>query len=166
MAPHRATCARSLFALFVVLVLGAPSCASGPHHSAPGDARDALVQFVEATARQLEVAGWNRDGVAVPSTCSRGVLGDGVKWSYGYGAPQPDADRQADARVVLGYWQSLGTSASIMIDGVGNPDVYGQGGPVESVAFHTAPGDYYITGTSLCVPGDAREEYLKIPKAR
>ncbi|MCW2164936.1 hypothetical protein B0I12_002071 [Microbacterium hydrothermale] len=35
--------------------------------------------------------------------------------------------------------------------------VYATGGPVEGLSFSTSPGDYYISGTSLCVPGDADE---------
>lgn len=32
--------------------------------------------------------------------------------------------------------------------------VYGSGGPVEGLSFSTGPGNYYIAGESLCVPGD------------
>lgn len=76
-------------------------------------------------------------------------------YTYGYGAPAPDSDRGADAQIIADYWKSLGMQVRVVDTPV--YVVYASGGPVAGLSFSTAPGDYYIAGTSLCVPGDAAD---------
>lgn len=118
----------------------------------PDEARDALVTTIENTASKLDVGGWNRDRSPEPGNCGerRGEL---VNFMYGYGAPSPGADFSADVQIVADYWRSLGMDVRVVDAPVYT--VYGTGGPVEGLSFSTAPGDYYISGTSLCVEGDA-----------
>lgn len=118
----------------------------------PDEARDALVATIENTASKLNVDGWNRDRSPEPGNCGerRGEL---VNFMYGYGAPSPGTDFGADAQIVADYWRSLGMDVRVVAAPVYT--VYGTGGPVEGLSFSTAPGDYYISGTSLCVEGDA-----------
>lgn len=120
----------------------------------PEEAQDALTSTIEATAAQLQITGWNRDHASEGGNCGA-KRGERVDYTFGYGAPSPDSDRAADARTVAEYWRSLGMSVRI----VERPSyvVYATGGPVEGLSSSTAPGDYYIAGTSLCVPGDADE---------
>lgn len=118
------------------------------------NAREALVATVEETAGVLEVTGWNWDGAPEVGNCGA-RRGERVDWTYGYGAPPPDGDHGADAQRVADFWRSLGMDVRIVESPV--PAVYGTGGPVRGLTFITAPGDYYIAGTSLCVPGDADE---------
>lgn len=120
----------------------------------PEQARDALVATVENSAALLNAVGWTWDGAPEVGNCGARP-GERVNYMYGYGAPPPDSDRAADAKKIADYWQSLGMTVRI----VEKPliVVYGEGGPVRGLAFSTAPGDYYISGTSLCVPGDADE---------
>lgn len=120
----------------------------------PPEARDSLIRTIEDTAARLDVEGWNRDHAAEVGNCGA-RRGERVNYAYGYGAPPPARDHAADARSVAEYWESLGMRVRV----VEYPHfvVYATGGPVEGLAFSTAPGDYYISGTSLCVPGDADE---------
>lgn len=76
-------------------------------------------------------------------------------YTYGYGALAPDSDRGADAQIIADYWKSLGMQVRVVDTPV--YVVYASGGPVAGLSFSTAPGDYYIAGTSLCVPGDAAD---------
>ena len=80
-----------------------------------------------------------------------------MNYTYGWRAPQPGGDHDADAATVVEYWESLGiTVRTVVTDG--DPTVFATGGPIQSISFITAaPGDYYISGTSRCVPGDANE---------
>lgn len=42
----------------------------------------------------------------------------------------------------------------------GEPTVYGSSGSLAVISFDTAsPGNYVLSGTSLCVPGDYDEMY-------
>lgn len=118
----------------------------------PTEARDTLVQTIEDTAAQLDVQGWNRDHAAEVGNCGA-KRGERVNYSYGFGAPAPGGDHGADARTVADYWRSLGMQVRVVDDPV--YVVYGTGGPTEGLSFSTAPGNYYIAGESLCVPGDA-----------
>ena len=120
----------------------------------PEQARDALVSTVESSAKLLDAQGWTWDGAPEVGNCGQ-QSGDRVNYTYGYGAPPPDSDRSADAHKVADYWRSLGMEVRI----VDEPAVvvYATGGPVKGLSFSTAPGDYHIAGTSLCVPGDADE---------
>lgn len=117
-------------------------------------ARDALVTTIENSASKIDVVGWNRDSAAEVGNCGS-HRGERVNYMYGYGAPAPDNDRAADALIIADYWRSLGMQVRV----VESPAyvVYATGGPVQGLSFSTAPGDYYIAGTSLCVPGDADE---------
>lgn len=118
----------------------------------PDGARDALVAAIENTAAQLDVEQWNPDRSPEPGNCGerRGEL---VNFTYGYGAPSPGEGFEADAQIVADYWRSLGMQVRVVDDPVYS--VYATGGPVGGLSFSTAPGDYYISGTSLCVEGDA-----------
>lgn len=120
----------------------------------PGEARDALVSTVEDSAAQIGVAGWSRSHAPEVGDCGS-RSGDRANYSYTYGAAAPDSDRKADARKVADYWRSLGMQVRL----VESPYyvVYGSGGPVEGLTFSTGPGNYFIAGESLCVPGDAAE---------
>lgn len=118
----------------------------------PGEARDALVATVQNTAARLNVEGWNEDRSPEPGNCGE-RRGDAVNFMYGYGAPSPETNFEEDARIVADYWKSLGMAVRVVDAPVHT--VYASGGPVEGLSFSTAPGDYYISGTSLCVEGDA-----------
>lgn len=140
-----------------VLVAGLllTSCVASLEATASADeARDALVSTVEDSAAQFDVAGWSRSHAPEVGDCGPGS-GDRANYSYTYGAPAPDSDREADARRVADYWRSLGMEVRL----VESPAyvVYGSGGPVEGLTFSTGPGNYFIAGESLCVPGDAAE---------
>lgn len=117
----------------------------------PSEARDALTRTIEDTAAQLDVPGWNRDHAPEVGDCGERR----ANYTYGFGAPAPDSDHAADARIVADYWRSLGMQVRVVEDPL--YVVYGTGGPVGGLSFSTAPGDYYIAGESLCVPGDADE---------
>lgn len=120
----------------------------------PEQARDTLVSTIQDSAALLpRVTGWNRDSAPDPGNCGM-QRGTRVNFTYGYGAPQPGGDHAADAQTIADYWRSLGMTVNTVVTD-GDPVVYGAGGPVKGVRFSTAaPGDYYIAGTSLCVPGD------------
>lgn len=53
---------------------------------------------------------------------------------------------------------------TVRVDTSSEPVVFAEGGSVEGLSFSTGPGEYYITGSSLCVPGHAdelvKEEYV------
>ncbi len=118
------------------------------------DARAALVAVIEQTAEQLSVTGWAPDRSPEVGRC--GARGDErVNYTYGYGAPAPQSDRGTDAHTIADYWRSLGMEVEVVQTPVYT--VYGTGGSVEGLSFSTAPGDYYISGTSACVPGDLGE---------
>lgn len=120
----------------------------------PAEARDALITTIEDSAAQLDVVGWHRDHAPEVGDCG-GQQGERADYAYGYGAPAPDSDRGADAKIIADYWTSLGMQVRVVETPV--YVVYASGGPVAGLSFSTAPGDYYIAGTSLCVPGDATE---------
>lgn len=120
----------------------------------PAEARDALVSTIEKSAGQLQVDGWSRSHAPEVGNCGA-RRGERADYSYSYGAPAPDSDHEADARKIADYWRSLGMQVRL----VESPDyvVYASGGPVAGLTFSTAPGNYFIAGESLCVPGDATE---------
>ena len=135
--------------------ISASGCATGQAASlSPDQARDALVSTVENTSKILDVEGWTWDGAPEVGNCGQ-RRGERANYTYGYGAPAPDSDREADANIVADYWTSLGMQVRV----VDTPlyVVYASGGPVSGLSFSTAPGDYYIAGTSLCVPGDGAD---------
>jgi ABC-type transport system substrate-binding protein len=147
--------AATMFALVAAVVLTSSSCAASKENEmSPERARDALVSIVENSAQLLDVQGWTWDGAPEVGNCGQ-QRGERVNYTYGYGAPPPDSDHAADAQKVADYWTSLGMEVRI----VDKPAVvvYATGGPVKGLSFSTAPGDYHIAGTSLCVPGDADE---------
>lgn len=119
----------------------------------PDEARDALVATIENTASKVNVGGWNHDRSPEPGDCGE-RRGERVDFMYGYGAPSPGTGFEADAQTVADFWRSLGMQVRIVDDPVYT--VYATGGPIEGLSFSTAPGDYYISGTSLCVEGDAK----------
>ncbi|MDQ1215478.1 hypothetical protein QE411_000339 [Microbacterium arborescens] len=124
----------------------------------PHEARDTLISTIEDSAALLGVSGWNRDHAAGVQSC--GADGTSAKYSYGYGAPQPEPerDRHADATRIADYWTSLGMTVRTVINPEGDPSVFATGGTVAGLRFATAaPGDYYIAGSSLCVPGNVDE---------
>lgn len=150
----RPVLAMVLGALVLISPITLAGCAQSKEDSmTPAEARDALVSTIEDSAAQLNVAGWHRDHAPEVGDCGN-QQGQRVNYSYGYGAPAPDSDRGADAKVIADYWRSLGMQVRV----VDTPlyVVYASGGTVAGLSFSTAPGDYYIAGTSLCVPGDAK----------
>ena len=118
----------------------------------PEQARDALVRTVEDSAALLDVSGWTWDGAPEVGNCGQS-RGERVDYSYGYGAPRPDNDNAADAQKIADYWRTLGMEVRVVDEPL--IVVYATGGPVGGLSFSTAPGDYHIAGTSLCVPGNA-----------
>ncbi|GIT79913.1 hypothetical protein LLS1_15820 [Leifsonia sp. LS1] len=116
----------------------------------PHEARDTLVKTITDTAARLPVSGWTDSGAPSVTDCDANGAA-GAKYGYFYRA-SPGTDFAGDAKTVADYWTSLGISVRT----VTAPDtaVYGTGGPVQTISFQTAPGDYAISGTSLCVPGD------------
>ncbi len=147
---------RTAVAAAAVLVGSILSCCEVTPTSSlsPADARDGLVKTIEDSAAKLDARRWSRDHAPEVGDCD-GQQGERANYTYGYGAPAPDGDRGADAKIIADYWTSLGMQVRV----VDTPMyvVYASGGPVEGLSFSTAPGDYYIAGTSLCVPGDAAE---------
>lgn len=116
----------------------------------PHEARDALVDTIHETAALLTVDGWKDTGAPGVQACDAdGVAG--VKYAYTYTAPA-GGDHRGDADTVAAHWRGLGMTVRTETD----PDavVFATGGPVQGLSFSTAPGDYVISGTSLCVPGD------------
>jgi len=124
----------------------------------PHEARDVLVSTIENSAALLNVTGWNRDHAPEVGNCGA-TRGTRVSYSYGYGAPQPgpEHDHHMDAKKIADYWTSLGMTVRTVMDPDGDPTVYSTGGPVAGLMFSTSPGNYYINGTSVCVPGNADE---------
>lgn len=120
----------------------------------PGGARDALVGVVEESAAQLDVTGWARSHAPEVGNCGT-RSSERANYSFVYGVPAPVGKHEDDARKIAEYWQSLGMEVRL----VESPAyvVYGSGGPVGGLTFSTGPGNYYIAGESLCVPGDAAE---------
>lgn len=145
----------ALGVLVALSLVGLPGCAQLKEDKmTPTEARDALVTTIEDSAAKLDATGWNRDHAPEVGDCD-GQQGERANFTYGYGAPAPDSDRGADAKIIADYWTSLGMQVRV-VDTPLNV-VYASGGPVAGLSFSTAPGDYYIAGTSLCVPGDAAE---------
>jgi hypothetical protein len=120
----------------------------------PEQARDTLVSTVEETSTVLDVSGWARTGAPEVGNCGDRP-GERANYNYGYSAPPQSRDFAADAQKVAEHWKSLGMEVRV----VDSPSVvvYATGGLVEGLSFSTGPGNYYIVGTSLCVPGDASE---------
>lgn len=151
---RRTAHALMVMALCSSLVLFAACTPSKEATMTPSEARNTLIRTIEDTAAQLDVQGWNRDHAAEVGNCGA-RRGDRANYTYGYGAPAPGGDHAANARTVADYWRSLGMEVREVE--VPAHVVYGTGGPVEGLSFSTAPGNYYIAGESLCVPGDAAE---------
>ncbi|MEV7875990.1 hypothetical protein [Microbacterium sp. NPDC089188] len=136
-------------------LLTVSGCAiTGESKMDPDEARDALVSTVEESAAQLDVTGWARSHAPEAGNCGS-RSGQRANYSFVYGAPAPVRDHEGDARRIAEYWRSLGMNVRL----VESPEyvVYGSGGPVEGLSFSTGPGNYFIAGESLCVPGDADE---------
>lgn len=137
------------------LMLVMPACSmTGEDEMNPSQARDALTGTVEDSAAQLDVDGWVSSHAPEVGDCGA-QSGERVNYSFTYGAPAPDDDHESAARTMADYWRSLGMQVRV----VESPSyvVYGSGGPVEGLTFSTGPGNYFIAGESLCVPGDADE---------
>jgi ABC-type transport system substrate-binding protein len=115
----------------------------------PQEARDALVKIIVDTSAIVGVSGWKDGGAPDVGSCDAGV--PSVNYGYGYGT-QPGTDHLGDAQKVAAYWEKLGMSVRVVTSPA--PRVYSTGGPVQGLSFSTAPGNYVIAGTSLCVPGD------------
>lgn len=143
-------------ALFLAgLLVSVSGCAATEESKmSPAEARAALVSTVEESAAQLDVAGWARSHAPEVGNCGSRP-GERANFSFVYGAPAPVDDHEGDARRIAEYWRSLGMVVRL----VESPEyvVYGSGGPVEGLSFSTGPGNYYIAGESLCVPGDVDE---------
>lgn len=135
-----------------VLAMALVGCGSTEEKMKPDEARDSLTTIAHDTAALLDVEGWAENGAPLANTCDSG---SGVKWAYFYAAPRPDADPAADAKTVADYWESLGLDVRTNTEH--DPVVFGTGGPVRSISFSTGPSVYDVSGTSLCVPGDADE---------
>lgn len=118
----------------------------------PHQVRDTLVSTIVDTAALLDVEGWAEDSAPGVKSCDAGGA-DGAKYSYGYGAPQPPGDHVKDVQTVAEHWKSLGMTVKVVTDP--DPAVFAAGGPIQNISFSTNPGNYYISGTSLCAPGDA-----------
>ena len=117
----------------------------------PQDARDGLTAVVHDTAALLDGLQWKvLSGPSVEACSVDGA--DGARYVYAYAA-EPGADHAAAGQTVADYWKSLGLTVRTVTDPA--VSVYADGGPVSSLSFHTEPGLYGITGTSVCVPGDA-----------
>ncbi|MDU0347149.1 hypothetical protein RWH44_15725 [Microbacterium sp. KSW2-29] len=136
------------------LTLALASCAS-PADVSPQSAREKLTSTIEESAAILGELDWAEVAPADGGHCGD-QPGERVDYNYWYNAPpQPQRDHEADARKMADHWTALGMDVRI----VESPShvVYATGGPVAGLSFSTAPGNYYIAGTSLCVPGDADE---------
>lgn len=135
----------------LVVLLGS-ACGPEEERMTPEEARDSLTTIAHDTAELLGISGWAEMSAPRAKSCDSGA---GVKWSYLYGAPIPDADRLADVQKVADYWASLGME--VRTNAEHDPVVFGAGGPVQSISFSTGPSVYDVSGTSLCVPGDAND---------
>lgn len=145
----------SLALLLSSVLLVVSACGTSKEaEMSPDEARNALVSTIEASAAQLDVAGWSRSHAPEVGDCGA-QAGMRANYSFTYGAPAPEDHHEADARAVAEYWRSLGMEVRL----VESPAyvVYGSGGPVEGLTFSTGPGNYFIAGESLCASGDADE---------
>jgi hypothetical protein len=115
----------------------------------PQEARDQLVEVVKATAEQVTPDGWSDMGSPTWGACSVGG-GDGVKSSWYY-THEPLSDHDTNAQKVAEYWKSLGMDVRVVNDPT--ISVYAEGGAATAISFHTEPGLYTVSGTSVCVPG-------------
>lgn len=130
------------------------ACASSADVS-PQTAREQLTTTIEESAAILGGVEWAEVAPADGGNCGD-QPGQRVNYNYWYSAaPQTGRDHAADAQRMAEHWRKLGMDVRV----VESPSyvVYATGGPVEGLSFSTSPGDYYISGTSLCVPGDADE---------
>ncbi|MFF7683551.1 hypothetical protein ACFZA2_12415 [Microbacterium sp. NPDC007973] len=146
--PRWMTSAAAVLGLTLLLA----SCAA-PADESPVSARERLTSTIEESAAILGQVEWAEVGPADVGNCGD-QPGERVNYNYWYNAdPQPERDHAADARKMAEHWTALGMDVRV----VESPSyvVYATGGPVEGLSFSTAPGNYYITGTSRCVPGDA-----------
>lgn len=137
---------------FLGLSLALASCASSADMS-PQLAREKLTTTIEESAAILGGVEWAEVAPADGGNCGD-QPGQRVSYNYWYSAaPQTERDHAADSQKMAEHWRALGMHVSV----VESPSyvVYATGGPVEGLSFSTSPGNYYITGTSLCVPGDA-----------
>ncbi|ODA89572.1 hypothetical protein ATY41_10585 [Leifsonia xyli subsp. xyli] len=117
----------------------------------PREGRDAVVEFVIGTTKQLEVTGWwPRNGVAAADECGLGGGVLGASYSYDHWAPR-GTDHAGDAERVAAYWESLGMQ--VRISDQGGPVVYGSGGPVLRADFDTNASDN-VGALARCSPGD------------
>ncbi|AGW42078.1 hypothetical protein O159_21360 [Leifsonia xyli subsp. cynodontis DSM 46306] len=124
----------------------------------PREGRDAVVDFVIGTTKQLHITGWwPRSGPVWADECGLGGGVLGASYSYDHWAPR-GTDHQGDAERVAAYWESLGMSVRIT-DSTPSPTVYGSGGPVLRADFDTNASDNSYSGGALapCSPGDAWE---------
>lgn len=148
--------ARVIAAFMVAnLTLVVSACATTEEDEmSPGEARDALIGTVRESAARLSLDGWTSSHAPEVGDCGA-RSGERVNYSFTFGVPAPDRDHEGAARAMADHWRSLGMQVRL----VESPSyvVYGSGGPVEGLTFSTGPGNYYIAGTSLCVPGDADE---------
>ncbi|AGW42723.1 hypothetical protein O159_28490 [Leifsonia xyli subsp. cynodontis DSM 46306] len=120
----------------------------------PREGRDAVVDLVISTTKQLAVTGWwPRNGPVWADECSLGGGVLGASYSYDHWAPR-GTDHTGDARKVADYWKSLGMTVRILDQG--GPVVYGSGGPVLRADFdtHAADNSYRVGALAPCSPGD------------
>lgn len=114
------------------------------------EAKSALVDLIHDSAAHVE-ADWSEALAADTVECDfEGRAG--AKYSYAYGAPQPNQDNLAAVQTIADFWRDQGLE--VKVDEERGPVVYGSGGPVQNVSFSSAPGDYLISGTGLCFPVD------------
>ena len=138
----------------VVAVVLLAACSTDPgEEMTPQQSREMFMTVVRDTAALLSEDGWAE--ISPPSWASCAVGGgEGAKTDWFY-ARDPLTDHAANAKKVADYWASLGMRVRTVSEP--NYSVYATGGGIDGVAFHTAPGLYGISGSSLCVPGDSFE---------
>lgn len=141
---------RTVAAAVLAVTVGLLTACQSGETMTPHEARDQLVTTIEDTGALLDVPGWKRASAPTIQECDGG---NGVKDGYSYSSPPPDGDHLADANTVANYWRSLGMT--VRVDTSSDPVVFATGGPVTGLSFGTGPGNYYIRGSALCVPGNA-----------
>lgn len=121
--------------------------------ASPERAQDDLVNLVTKTATLVDPEGWSDLGKPSWGSCSVDG-GDGVRASWFY-TREPLTEHTSNAQRVADYWASLGMNVRVVSEPT--VSVYAEGAAAASIAFHTEPGLYSVSGTSVCVPGTSEE---------
>ena len=120
----------------------------------PDQAREDLVTLIESTAEELGGT-WEASNQPYPDGCTFSGGAPGVRYNYGL-RTLPGNDRAAAAERVAAHWEAKGLEVRVILDPPAS--VFATGGPSTNLSFAAGPESYFVSGSSVCVPGDPIEE--------